>query len=48
MTSDFLGPVTDLCICSDSCVLDSKNLFNESPISLKPVGVGLLSIFIQT
>ena len=38
----------DLCICSDSCVLDSQNHFNESPFSLKPVGVGLLSILIQT
>ena len=48
MTSDFLGLVTDLCIYSDSCVLDSQNHFNESPFPLKPVGVGLLSILIQT
>ena len=33
---------------SDSCVLDSQNHFNESPFSLKPVGVGLLSILVQT
>ena len=49
MTSDFLGPVTEIFVfCSDSSVLDSQNHFNESPFSLKPVGVGLLSILIQT
>ena len=46
MTSDFLGPVTE--IYFDSFVLDSQNHFNEYPFSLKPVGVGLLSILIQT
>ena len=29
----------DLCICSDICVLDSQNHFNESPHSLRPVWV---------
>ena len=38
----------DLYICSDSCVLDSQNHFNEFPLSLKPVGGGLLSTVIQT
>ena len=49
MTSDFLGPVTEIfAFARESCVLDSQNHFNESPFSLKPVGVGLLSILIQT
>ena len=48
MTSDFLGPVTEIFVfCSDSSVLDSQNHFNESPFSLKPVRVRLLSILIQ-
>ena len=45
----FLGSIHwDLCICSDSCVLDSQNHFNESPFSLKLARVGFLSILIQT
>ena len=35
-------------IFSESCVLDSQNHFRESPLSLKPVGGGLLSTVIQT
>ena len=38
----------DLCICSESCVLDSQNHFNKSPFSWKSIGSGLLSILIQT
>ena len=38
----------DLCICSESCVLDSQNHFNEPHLFLKPVGGGLLSTVIQT
>ena len=51
ITDDFLflgSSHRDLCICSDSCVLDSQNHFSESPFSLKPVGGGLLSTVIQT
>ena len=50
-TDDFLflgSSHRDLCICSDSCVLDSQDHFNESPFSLKAGGIGLLSILIQT
>ena len=50
MTSDFLGPITEIFVFALILVswIHSQNHFNESPFSLKPVGVGLLSILIKT
>ena len=47
MASDFLDPITDLWIYSGSCVPDPQGPSNKS-LSLKPVGIGLLSLVVET
>ena len=48
MASDFLDPITDLWIYSGSCVPDPQGPSNKSPLSLKPVEIGLLSLVVET
>ena len=45
---DWTTVVTDLWICSGSCILDPQCPSNTSPLSWNPAGVGLLSLVVQT
>ena len=51
MASDFLGPVPEIfasVLVPMSQILDPQYPSNKPPLSLKSVGVGLLSLVVQT